>query len=125
MERVVTALEQINRKQSEELMQMALQMRSLVEIVNKLEKEVRRLEKLTSMQVTELNACIRKHGRELCETYGLEGKEAKVNTFIRQALRQEFGISAVKELCKSDFMIAKNVIEMYEDTERLFRLRKE
>jgi len=125
MESIVTALEQINRKQSEELMQMALQMRSMLEIITKLEKEVRSLEKITPMQVTELNALLRKRGKELCDEYGLEGRETKVNALIRAAVKREFGIGGIKELCRNDFTLCRTIITMWEDSAKLFALRRD
>ena len=121
---VIAALGEMNRRQSEQLCQMALQIRTMSELVDELRKEVRALEKITPMQVTELNALLRKRGKELCDEYGLIDRETKVNSYIRAAVKAEFGISSMKELCRSDFTLCKSLITMWEDSAKLFGLRR-
>ena len=121
---VVDALNELNRRQSEALIQLSMQLRTMADTVERLEREVRKLEKVTPMQVTELNARLRRHGRDLCEQYGLDGCETKLNALIRAAVKAEFGVSSMKDLCRSDYSIALNVIEMWEDSDKLFNMRR-
>lgn len=102
---------------------MALQMQAMSDTITKLEREVRMLEKLSPMQVTELNAMVRKQSAKLCEEYGITGKETRVNQYIRAALKAEFGVSSVKEISRCDWTLAKNVVSMWEDSTKLFNLR--
>lgn len=111
------------QRQSDLMASMAMMLKASCEKVDRLEREVRRLEKLTPMQVTEMNALIRKRARDLTEEYGLEAvHERTVNTWIRSELKQEFG-GTVKEISRCDRELAMGYIRNWENSGKLLNLK--
>lgn len=111
------------QRQSDLMASMAMMLKASCEKVDRLEREVRRLEKLTPMQVTEMNALIRKRARDLTEEYRLEAvHERTINTWIRSELRQEFG-GTVKEISRCDRELAMGYIRNWENSGKLLNLK--
>lgn len=111
------------QRQSDLMASMAMMLKASCEKVDRLEKEVRRLEKLTPMQVTEMNALIRKRARDLTEEYGLAPvHERTINTWIRAELKQEFG-GIVKEISRCDRELALGYIRTWENSGKLLNLK--
>lgn len=111
------------QRQSDLMASMAMMLKASCEKVDRLEREVRRLEKLTPMQVTEMNALIRKRARDLTEEYGLEPvHERTINTWIRSELKQEFG-GTVKEISRCDRELAMGYIRNWENSGKLLNLK--
>lgn len=111
------------QRQNDLMANMAMMLKASCEKVDRLEREVRRLEKLTPMQVTEMNALIRKRAKDLTEEYGLEPvHERTINTWIRSELRQEFG-GTVKEISRCDRELAMGYIRNWENSGKLLNLK--
>lgn len=111
------------KRQNDIMASMAAMLKASCDKVDRLEKEVRRLEKITPMQVTELNALIRKRARDLIEEYRLNEKhERTVNTWIRAELKQTFG-GSTKEISRCDWDIAKGFVKTWENSGKLLNLK--
>lgn len=109
-------------QQAEIMKAMAAQLGAACDKIDKLERQVRRLMRLTPSQVTELNSAVRKRAEELCREYRLSERERAVNVMIRDGIRREFG-GTVKECSADDFLIIKAFIAEWEDTAKLRKLR--
>lgn len=103
---------------------MAVLLRTMNSRVQDLEAQVRRLEKVTPAQASELNADIRKRAQEVCRMHKAEGCEKAVASAIRKAVKGTCGISSMRDLPRCDFKVAQRQIEMWDDYALMKAMRR-
>lgn len=103
---------------------MAVLLRTMNSRVQDLEAQVRRLEKVTPAQASELNADIRKRAQEVCRMHRAEGCEKAVAAAIRKAVKGTCGISSMRDLPRCDFKVAQRQIEMWDDYALMKAMRR-
>ena len=119
-----TNLPQELEKQREILLSMAGMLKVACEKVDRLEAQIRRMERLTPKEAGELNARIRRRSGELCEEYGLKAICARaINAAIRAQIRRQFGENAGR-LCRADLDVCTAFVDLWEDTDRLWKLKE-
>ena len=117
-------------RQQDIMLAMAGTIKAACEKIDRLEAQIKRMEKMTPEQVTRLNALIRAHAEELCKEYGMlypyGGKNdaaKQVGAMIRADIKKRYG-ALVRDLCRMDAGICEEFVRMWEDTPRLMRLRR-
>lgn len=117
-------------RQQDIMLAMAGTIKAACEKIDRLEAQIKRMEKVTPEQVTRLNALIRAHAEELCKEYGMlypyGGKNdaaKQVGAMIRADIRKRYG-ALVRDLCRMDAGMCEEFVRMWEDTPRLLRLRR-
>lgn len=118
------------QRMGETMCSMAGMIKVACEKIDRLEAQIRRMEKVTPEQAKNLNELIRNHSIQLCKEYGIvwvygcpDDGAAKIRAMIRAGIRQRFGCQ-VKDLCRMDAGMCEEFIKMWEDTPRLLRLRR-
>ena len=94
---------------------LALMLRVTNERMDALEKEVRRLTKVTPAQAAAINQEIRMRAELLGKQHRAEGFEKPIANAIRKSLKLGCGISSVRELPRSDYSLAMQRIQMWDD----------
>lgn len=94
---------------------LALMLRTTNERMDALEKEVRRLTKVTPAQAKAINAAIKDRAAQLCENHHAGGCEKAVSAAIRKHLKLGCGINSTRELPRSDYALAMQRIEIWDD----------
>lgn len=102
---------------------LALMLRTTNERMDALEKEVRRLTKVTPAQAKAINAAIKDRAAVLCDTHHAEGFDRTVSAAIRKHLKLGCGISSIRELPRSDYALAMQRIEIWDDYRMIRELR--
>lgn len=117
-------------RQQDIMLAMAGTIKAACEKIDRLEAQIKRMEKVTPEQVTRLNALIRAHAEELCKEYGMlypyGGKNdaaKQVGAMIRADIKKRYG-ALVRDLCRMDAGMCEEFVRMWEDTPRLMRLRR-
>ena len=117
-------------RQQDIMLAMAGTIKAACEKIDRLETQIKRMEKVTPEQVTRLNALIRAHAEELCKEYGMlypyGGKNdaaKQVGAMIRADIKKRYG-ALVRDLCRMDAGMCEEFVRMWEDTPRLMRLRR-
>ena len=118
------------QRMGETMCSMAGMIKAACEKIDRLETQIKRMEKVTPEQVTRLNALIRAHAEELCKEYGMlypyGGKNdaaKQVGAMIRADIKKRYG-ALVRDLCRMDAGMCEEFVRMWEDTPRLMRLRR-
>lgn len=102
---------------------LAMMLRVTNERMDALEKEVRRLTKVTPAQANALNQAIRNRATELCSKHRADGCEKMISGAIRKNLKLGCGISSVRELPRSDFALAIQRIDMWDDYRQIKEIK--
>lgn len=89
--------------------------------MRQLRAQVAQLEKLTPMQVRELNRMIQERARVLSIDY-CTGLPQPICTAIRRALRMETGARSVKDIARCDWQVAREIVETWEEPDVLRKL---
>ena len=117
-------------RQQDIMLAMAGTIKAACEKIDRLEAQIKRMEKVTPEQVTRLNALIRAHAEELCKEYGMlypyggKNDAAKiVGAMIRADIKKRYG-ALVRDLCRMDAGMCEEFVRIWEDTPRLMRLRR-
>ena len=117
-------------RQQDIMLAMAGTIKAACEKIDRLEAQIKRMEKVTPEQVTRLNALIRAHAEDLCKEsgmlypYGGKNDAAKqVGAMIRADIKKRYG-ALVRDLCRMDAGMCEEFVRMWEDTPRLMRLRR-
>ena len=111
-------------RQQDIMLAMAGTIKAACEKIDRLESQIKRMEKVTPEQARQLSEMIREQAGQLAGEYGLSGEgAAKIRAMIRAGIRQRFGCQ-VKDLCRMDAGICEVFVRMWEDTPRLMRLRR-
>lgn len=90
-------------------------MRATNERMTSLDNRVRLLEKVTGMQLNEINATIRARAAELCEMYRIAGQEKPVANAIRRAVRLTTGVQSLRELPRCEYTVVLKQVQMWDD----------
>ena len=117
-------------RQQDIMLAMAGTIKAACEKIDRLEAQIKRLEKVTPEQARNLNELIRSHSIQLCKEYGIvwapgcpvDGAK-RISALIRADIRKRYGCQ-VKDLCRMDAGICEDYVRMWEDTPRLMRLRR-
>ena len=111
-------------RQQDIMLAMAGTIKAACEKIDRLESQIKRMEKVTPEQARQLSEMIREQAGQLAGEYGLSGEgAAKIRAMIRAGIRQRFGCQ-VKDLCRMDAGICEVFVRIWEDTPRLMRLRR-
>ena len=111
-------------QQNEILLSMAGMIKAACEKIDRLEAQIKRMEKVTPEQSRQLSEMIREQAGQLAGEYGLSSDgAAKIRAMIRAGIRQRYGCQ-VKDLCRMDAGMCEEFVRMWEDTPRLMRLRR-
>lgn len=94
---------------------LALMLKVTNDRMDALEKEVRRLTKVTPAQATAINQAIKQRASELCQQRRAEGCERLISGAIRKSLKLGCGIGNVRELPRGDFALAMQRIQAWDD----------
>ena len=112
------------QRMGETMYSMAGMIKAACEKIDRLETQIKRMEKVTPEQSRQLSEMIREQAGQLAGEYGLSGDgAAKIRAMIRAGIRQRYGCQ-VKDLCRMDAGMCEEFIKMWEDTPRLMRLRR-
>lgn len=115
---------EVATQQNEILLSMAGMIKAACEKIDRLEAQIKRMEKVTPEQSRQLSEMIREQAGQLAGEYGLSGDgAAKIRAMIRAGIRQRYGCQ-VKDLCRMDAGMCEEFVRMWEDTPRLMRLRR-
>lgn len=110
--------------QREILLSMAGMLKVACEKVDRLEAQIRRMERVTPHEAGELNARIRRRAGELVEEYGLDPACRKaIGAAIRAQIRRQFGETAGR-LCRVDLDACTVFVNLWEDTDKLWKLKE-
>lgn len=116
---------QVITQQNEILLSMAGMIKAACEKIDRLENQIKRLEKVTLEQTRHLNDLIREHAAELAQEYGLSGaEEERIRAMIRADIKKRYGV-LVRDLCRMDAGVCEDFVRLWEDTPRLMRLRRQ
>lgn len=89
-----------------------------------LQAKVAMLEKLTPMQVKDVNLRIRERAVQLEAGYGLpEGSAEKLTTLIRRQVRMETGARSTRDIARCDYPVVCALISDWEDYQAISALR--
>ena len=118
------------QRMGETMCSMAGMIKAACEKIDRLESQIKRMEKVTPEQAKNLNELIRNHSIQLCKEYGIvwapgcpvDGAQ-RISALIRADIRKHYGCQ-VKDLCRMDAQICEVFVRMWEDTPRLMRLRR-
>ena len=112
------------QRMGETMYSMAGMIKAACEKIDRLEAQIKRMEKVTPEQARQLSEMIREQAGQLAGEYGLSGDgAAKIRAMIRAGIRQRYGCQ-VKDLCRMDAGMCEEFVRMWEDTPRLLRLRR-
>ena len=112
------------QRMGETMYSMAGMIKAACEKIDRLEAQIKRMEKVTPEQARQLSEMIREQAGQLAGEYGLSGDgAAKIRAMIRAGIRQRYGCQ-VKDLCRMDAGMCEEFVRMWEDTPRLMRLRR-
>lgn len=112
------------QRMGEAMCSMAGMIKAACEKIDRLEAQIKRMEKVTPGQARQLREMIREQAGQLAGEYGLSGDgAAKIRAMIRADIRKRYGCQ-VKDLCRMDAQICEEFVKMWEDTPRLMRLRR-
>lgn len=117
-------------RQQDIMLAMAGTIKAACEKIDRLEAQIKRLEKVTPEQAKNLNELIRNHSIQLCREYGIiwapgcpvDGAK-RISAMIRADIKKRYGCQ-VKDLCRMDAGMCEEFVRMWEDTPRLLRLRR-
>lgn len=117
-------------RQQDIMLAMAGTIKAACEKIDRLEAQIKRLEKVTPEQAKNLNELIRNHSIQLCKEYGIvwapgcpvDGAK-RISALIRADIRKRYG-ALVRDLCRMDAGMCEEFVRMWEDTPRLMRLRR-
>lgn len=107
-----------------QLREMAMLLRATHERMSALEKEVRRLTKVTPGQAAALNAAIRQRAGAVCRMHRCPWAEKAAGAAIRKAVRTTMGVGSMREMPRDDYNIAMKAIGMWDDYEIMTRLKQ-
>lgn len=117
-------------QQNEILLSMAGMIKAACEKIDRLEAQIKRMEKVTPEQAAAINELIRTQADQLADEYGLtrcygcRGTDAeKIRAMIRADIKKRYG-ALVRDLCRMDAAMCEEFVRMWEDTPRLMRLRR-
>ena len=89
-----------------------------------LQAKVAMLEKLTPMQVKDVNLRIRERAVQLEAGYGLpEGSAEKLTTLIRRQVRMETGARSTRDIARCDYPVVCEMISDWEDWQAISAMR--
>ena len=108
----------------QQLREMAMLLRATNERMGALEKEVRRLTKVTPAQASTLNAAIRSRAANVCRMHRCQGDERAAAAAIRQSVRATLGVTSMRDVPRDDFKIGMRAIEMWDDYQVMRRIRE-
>ena len=92
--------------------------------MQKLQAKVAMLEKLTPMQVKDVNLRIRERAVQLEAGYGLpEGSAEKLMTLIRRQVRMETGARSTRDIARCDYPVVCEMISDWDDYQAISALR--
>ncbi|MCR4622083.1 MAG: hypothetical protein K5663_08385 [Clostridiales bacterium] len=118
------------QRMGDTMLSMAGMIKATCEKIDRLEAQIKRLEKVTPEQTAAINGLIRTQADQLADDYGLtrcygcmNTGAAKIRAMIRADIRKRYGCQ-VKELCRMDAGLCEDFVRMWEDTPRLMRLRR-
>lgn len=90
-----------------------------------LQQKVAMLEKLTPMQVKDVNLRIRQRGCELEMEHALPaGGAEKLTTLIRRQVRLETGARSVRDIARCDYPVVCGLISDWEDYDAIEKARR-
>ena len=103
---------------------MAGRIADMMEQLQGLQQKVAMLEKLTPMQVKDVNLRIRERAVQLEAGYGLpEGSAEKLMTLIRRQVRMETGARSARDIARCDYPVVCEMISDWEDYQAISALR--
>lgn len=106
------------------LKDMSMTIAAMAAEMDEMRREIKRMQKLLPVQVTEINQLVRDRTRELLEEYRLPAEaEKSVNARIRAAVKAQFG-GTVKECAREDYDLIKQFVGLWEDSPVLRRMRR-
>lgn len=112
------------QRMGDTMLSMAGMIKAACEKIDRLEAQIKRLEKVTPEQVNQISELIRDQAGQLAREYGLDGNgAARIRAMIRADIRKRYG-ALVRELCRMDAGMCEDFVRMWEDTPRLLRLRR-
>ena len=112
------------QRMGETMYSMAGMIKAACEKIDRLEAQIKRMEKVTPEQSRQLSEMIREQAGQLAGEYGLSGDgAAKIRAMIRADIKKRYG-ALVRDLCRMDAGMCEEFIKMWEDTPRLLRLRR-
>lgn len=111
------------QRQSEIMASMAGMLKAACAKINELERMIVNMDRITSVQADALNALIKTRTQALCREYSLNGHEKSVSMCIRNDIARRYG-APVKDLRKVDLGVCTKLIELWEDSEKLFELQR-
>lgn len=92
--------------------------------MQQLQAKVAMLEKLTPMQVKDVNLRIRERAVQLEAGYDLpEGSAEKLTTLIRRQVRMETGARSTRDIARCDYPVVCEMISDWEDWQAISALR--
>lgn len=103
---------------------MATLLRATNERMAALEKQVKRLEKVTPGQATALNALIRARALEVCRMHRAAGCESAAAAAIRKTVKRMCGISSMRELPRCDYGVAEAQIRLWDEYQTMKAIRE-
>ena len=117
-------------RQQDIMLAMAGTIKAACEKIDRLEAQIKRMEKVTPEQAKNLNELIRNHSIQLCREYGIiwapgcpvDGAK-RISAMIRTDIKKRYG-ALVRDLCRMDAGMCEEFVRMWEDTPRLLRLRR-
>ena len=117
-------------RQQDIMLAMAGTIKAACEKIDRLEAQIKRMEKVTPEQAAAINELIRTQADQLADEYGLtrcygcRGTDAeKIRAMIRADIKKRYG-ALVRDLCRMDAAMCEEFVRMWEDTPRLLRLRR-
>lgn len=108
-------LAELTRRTLDMLSAMGEMLRATNDRMTALEREMRRLQKVTPAQASAINAAIRARASELCRVHRCAGQEKKAAAAIRKGLRLTTGVNGVRELPRADYQMAMDCVKMWDD----------
>ena len=108
----------------QQLMDMAMLLRATNERMGALEREVRRLTKVTPSQASMLTAAIRQRAKEICLIHRCKGGEYAAGRAIRKGIYATLGVTNVRDVPRDDFKVAMRAIELWDDYQEMKRIRE-
>lgn len=102
---------------------MAETLRAANERITGLEREIKRLTKVTPAQAAAVNSAIRDRAAELCALYRATGKERAAANCLRRAMRLTMGVTSAKEIPRCEWALALDMIKAWDDYKTMRALR--
>ena len=104
---------------------MAMLLRNTNERMAALEKEVKRLTKVTAAQANDVNDKMRKRAAELAKMHRLPGSEKQITNAIRKDVKRLMGIGTARELPRGDYQETIRLIENWDDFDVILKIKRE